>query len=110
MPRQEVEYEGYVIRRKHDWSGDGFNIDGFDTTYGFVVCHPNGGNAMPGAVWFQTVKDAKRHVHYLKAAEASGLDFWDVKKAAEKVETDAWVAAVSVIAERMGRERALARS
>jgi len=55
-----VLYKRFTIKRiDHAWQP--FYIGGKVSTEGFVVCK-DGGNVMPGAMWFHTIENAKRGV------------------------------------------------
>ncbi len=64
-----VDYRGCTIRVKGDFGDNPFLIDGMPCAWGYVVTRGHC-NVMPGATWFQTVKDAKRGIDALVMAEA----------------------------------------
>lgn len=63
-------YRGYHICPKRDFgSGPGYFIDGAFVKEGFVVVIGEGEyagcNAMPAALWFRDVPEAKQHIDIL---------------------------------------------
>lgn len=53
-----IQHGDYTIEPKKDFGNQPHWIDGFPVDSGYVVVK-NHGNAMPGATWFQTVREAK---------------------------------------------------
>lgn len=85
----KVAYRGFTIRLKGDFGDSFFLIDGMPCAWGYVAVR-NGCNAMPGATWFQTVKEAKRGIDALIAAEANfytpagqAKEFWRLVQTTE---------------------------
>lgn len=80
-PQYAVLYRGYKITHKRDF-GDGFLIDGHKVTQGYNVFPAEFGTVedMPGAAWFQTVKDAKGAIDDLIASGGRRIgrenEFW----------------------------------
>ena len=69
-----VEYKDYIIKPKRDFGTSGFLINGKRVREGFVVVDKFNINVMPGATWFQTVKEAEKGIDILfKYGEK---DFW----------------------------------
>lgn len=67
------QYGKYTIVEKRDFGSTPYWIDGFPVKHGYVVVR-DGCNAMPGATWFQTVREAKRACDILdRVGEA---EFW----------------------------------
>lgn len=69
------DYRGYEIRVKRDFGSQFHLIDGMPCMWGYVVVK-DGCNAMPGATWFQTVKEAKRAIDVLIEHPEGGDAFW----------------------------------
>lgn len=74
-------YRGFDIKVKRDFGGMPHWIDGMPCMWGYVVCHGSaqeyaGCNAMPGATWFQTVKEAKRAIDVFIEANGDADAFW----------------------------------
>lgn len=65
MTNNEVNYRSYTIKPKRDFGSYSFLINGKMVREGFVVTDEHNVNAMPGATWFQTVKDAKKGIDVL---------------------------------------------
>jgi len=83
-------YKGYTVQAKRDYA-DVLSFDrGFYIRDGFVVVK-DGCNAMPGAVWFNTVESARQAIDILEVVGEKR--FWDahrrVKDAVEKAREDA---------------------
>lgn len=75
-----IEFKGFTIKLKRDFGSQWFLIDGMPCMWGYVVTQ-NGMNVMPGATWFQTVKDAKQGIEALLQARASQQGeaaFWGI--------------------------------
>lgn len=77
-----VQYRGFTLHVKGDFGDQPHLIDGLPCAWGYIAVR-NGCNAMPGATWFQTVKDGKRGVDALiqaeamfYAPEAQAAEFW----------------------------------
>ena len=71
----------FRIIPKRDFGGRPFLIDGAWVSSGFIVTHgPDhryaGCNAMPGATWFRTIRDAVTGIRCLIAADGDGPTFW----------------------------------
>ena len=60
-----MKYKGYIIKPKREFGSDGFLINGKRVQEGFVVTNEHNINVMPGATWFQTIKDAKKGIDVL---------------------------------------------
>jgi hypothetical protein len=88
-------YRGYVIGPKQDFGTHGYLSNGKIIKKGWVVCYgpgarmdlrdaPNmlveGCNAMPGATWFQTIKEAKHGIDVLikVGGEQNSDKFWEI--------------------------------
>ena len=50
-----IDHRGFTIEPKRDFGPAGFLLDGRFVKVGYVVVK-NGCNAMPGAVWFRTIR------------------------------------------------------
>lgn len=61
-------YRNHLIEIKQDFENDFYIVDGMPTETGYIVTK-NNVNVMPGAVWFQTVKHAKRAIDILISTE-----------------------------------------
>lgn len=73
-------YRGHKIEPKRDFgSGKGHLIDGKWVKKGWVVVKSNC-NVMPGACWFQTIKEAKHGIDVLiqVGGEKNSGAFWDI--------------------------------
>lgn len=71
----QLKYNAYIIEPKRDFGNMPYWIDGFPVTQGYVVVK-DGCNVMPGATWFQTVRDAKRACDILDRVGDTPR-FWD---------------------------------
>lgn len=83
--KYSLAHAGFEIVIKQDFGGSFFLIDGLPCAWGYVVCYGRGHqyagcNAMPGAVWFQTVKDAKTAINDLITAEENPSVFWYLRE------------------------------
>lgn len=85
IPNYHRSYKGYDIVVKRDFGSQFFLIDGMPCMWGYVVVigkdKPFAGcNAMPGATWFQTVKDA---IEAIDVLEITGdcAEFWPAYRA-----------------------------
>lgn len=76
-----VKYRGFKVVVKRDFGGRFFLIDGMPCMWGYVVIDDTGCNVMPGATWFQTVRDAKRGIDNLLRAEDDPVAFWELMRA-----------------------------
>jgi hypothetical protein len=65
-----LNYRDHMILVKQDFGSSFHLIDGMPTNIGYVVVK-DGVNVMPGAVWFQTVKQARRAVDLLILTEGN---------------------------------------
>lgn len=65
LRKWKIEYRDYTIVVKLDFPQPFVLIDGMPCLSGYVVGNKNAGNIMPGATWFQTVKDAKQAIDVL---------------------------------------------
>jgi hypothetical protein len=68
-------YGKYQIKTKNDFGNEPYWIDGFPVSSGYIVVL-NDCNVMPGATWFQTVKDAKRACDILDSVKNDSTAFW----------------------------------
>lgn len=64
MYQHKLEYRGYHIVLKRDFGRHFHLVDGMPCRWGFIVTK-GGANALPGAVWCQTVKEAKQCIDCL---------------------------------------------
>jgi len=67
-----IEYRGFTVESKRDFGPSGFLVDGRFTKIGYVVIK-NGCNAMPGAVWFRTIEDAKNAIDVFIETDGRGI-------------------------------------
>lgn len=67
-------YKDYTIKPKKDFGEYGFLINGKRVRKGFVVVDKHNINIMPGATWFQTIKDAKKGIDVF--IEHGVKNFW----------------------------------
>ena len=78
----KLNYRDFAIVVKQDFGGRPHLIDGMPCMWGYVVTagptqsYP-GSNAMPGATWFQTVKDAKKAIDVFIEVEGNAEKFWN---------------------------------
>ena len=70
-----VRYKGYSIVLKQDFGNRWHLIDGMPCAWGYIVTRADC-DIMPGATWFQTVKDARLAIDALIAAKGDGDTFW----------------------------------
>lgn len=70
-----MEYRGYEIKPKQDFSPTGYFIKGEYVKSGFNVVK-DGVNVMPGAIWFQTTIEAKEAIDALTLAQDNTDLFW----------------------------------
>lgn len=75
----KIVYRGHTIKRKRDFGNQPFWLDGHFVCTGFLVIDPDGQFRMPGAVWFQTVDDAK-----------GAIDVWIVAKTSSDPAKEFW--------------------
>lgn len=68
-----IDYQGFTIEPKRDFGSTGFLVDGRFIKIGYVVVK-NGCNAMPGAVWFRSIEDAKGAIDVW--IETGGASIW----------------------------------
>lgn len=68
-----IDYRGFTVEPKRDFGPAGFLVDGRVTKIGYVVTR-HGCNAMPGAVWFRSIEDAKDAIDVL--IETGGGAIW----------------------------------
>lgn len=73
--RYQVDHRGHSIIVKQDFGDSWHLIDGMPCAWGYVVVK-DGCNAMPAAIWFQTVRDAKAAIDILIQAEGDAQKFW----------------------------------
>lgn len=71
----------YVIEPKRDFGNEPYLIDGRWVKAGWVVCFGptceySGCNAMPGATWFETLRDAKKACDILDNSKGHSGKFW----------------------------------
>lgn len=65
----KFEYKGYTIQPKLDELGRAaWLVDGEEYKRGFVTVTKNGKNAMPGAIWFHSIPEARVGIDALIAA------------------------------------------
>jgi hypothetical protein len=75
-----LKYREHVIKVKQDF-GNGFHlIDGMPTNFGYVVVKDNV-NVVPGAGWFQTVKEAKHAIDVLITTDGNADMFYNAMQA-----------------------------
>lgn len=89
-----MEYRGYVIVEKRDFGGSGYLIDGFRVQHGYVVTEHGGCNAMPGATWFLSVREACEAIDVLLARGEK--DFWNAMDLVRKAQDEALKRALAV--------------
>lgn len=96
-----ITYNGFTIAVKRDFGDQPFLIDGLPCAWGYVVCYGEGHqyegcNAMPGATWFQTVKEAKRAIDMLIAVggEGNSTQFWKALREVGRMTQAEWQAAI----------------
>lgn len=83
MAAHKLKYREFEIVMKLDFGDEFHLIDGMPCNQGYIVCYgPTQKyakcNAMPGATWFQTVKQAKRAIDVLiqVGGEGKAEAFW----------------------------------
>lgn len=67
-----IDYRGFTVEPKRDFGPIGFLVDGQFTKIGYVVTKRSC-NAMPGAVWFRTIEDAKTAIDALADTGSEGI-------------------------------------
>jgi len=82
MTDKKVDYKGYNINPKRDFGSYGFLIKEKTVSKGFVVTDKHNVNVMPGATWFQTIKDAKNGINVL--IKYGEKNFWKGLKKEDK--------------------------
>ncbi len=88
----QVQYRGHVIGLKRDFGFQFVLLDGMPCMWGYVVTYGAdheyaGCNSMPGAVWFQTVRDAKHAIDVLvEVGPDNAAAFWERLKSGDKDE------------------------
>jgi len=63
--KPSIEHRGFRIVPKTDFGQYGYRIDGMTCREGYVVIDKAGCNALPGAVWTQTVAEAKECIEVM---------------------------------------------
>lgn len=90
--KKEISYKDYIIKPKRDFGQYGFLINGKRVRKGFVVTDKHNINVMPGATWFQTIREAKKGIDVL--IKYGEKNFWkglrvEKKKIEDKKELQA---------------------
>lgn len=91
-----LDYKGFRIVVKRDFGSSPFLIDGMPCIWGYVVTYGPGMeyagcNAMPGATWFQTVREAKDAIdtHIAVGGEKNSDAFWSAWQERKRAINDA---------------------
>lgn len=83
---KDIPYKNYIIKPKRDFGTNGFLINGKLVNKGYVVVDKRDVNVMPGATWFQTIKDAKKGINVI--IKHGVKNFWFGWKAIEGLPID----------------------
>ena len=73
---KSYSYKGHTVQPKLDFTRDGYWVHGKIITHGWVVCK-DGYNVMPGATWFESIREAKEALNVLLRVECDAKRFWE---------------------------------
>ena len=77
----ESNYKNFIIKPKRDFGQYGYLIDGKMIKEGWIVTDHQNVNVMPGATWFQTIKQSKLAIDVLiKYGENNFWNGWNKEK------------------------------
>jgi len=78
VPQDGHRYRLFFIVPKRDFGqGPGYFIKGRYVKEGWIVTDGNC-NVMPGATWFQTIKDARHAIDIFIAVRGDATMFWEI--------------------------------